>query len=834
VLKAAESGPRGLSSAEATRRLSRTRTLHGRAHEVGWLRTLARQFTSPIVLILVVATVISIAVGDVTDGIIILAIILASGLLGFVQDFRAGREVSALLSRVQVTTTVLRDGRPDHVPIREVVPGDVVVLAAGDVIAADCRLLTTNDLLVDESVLTGESFPVEKDSGATVPADAGPAERPTMVFFGTHVASGSGQAVAVGTRTDTQLGRITADLRRKVPVTAYEHGITRFGRLLVWLMLALTGAIFVVNTLAGRPVLDALLFSLALAVGLSPQMLPAIVTISLSGGARRMAARKVIVKRLEVIEDFGSMSVLCTDKTGTLTRGEPRLTGAVDLSGAESADVLALAALNAGLQTGFVNPMDAAIVARRRPPAGVAALGEVPYDFTRRRLSVVAPADGGPVLIVKGAVPGILDCCTRADVGAAPVPMDQARSVVEDRFAELSAQGHRVLALATRPWEGPVTHGRVNPGPDDERGLTLRGLLVFDDPVKDDAPAAVAALDDLGVSLRLITGDHLLAARAVARAVGLPSEHVLTGPDIAGMDDTRLAEAVRRVQVFAEIDPDGKQRIVRALRADGTGVGFLGDGINDAPALHTADVGISVDTAVDVAKQAAAVVLLEKDLAVVIDGVRLGRRTFANTRKYTRLTTSANFGNVLSMAVASLFLPFLPLLPMQILLLNFLSDIPSLAIAGDSVDPEQTLRPASWNIVDDRRFLLLFGAVSTIFDLVTFALLIRAFDVDAVQFRTAWFIESTLTELLVLFSLRTPRPMLRSRPAGILVVLSGLVAATVFAIPFIDPLAHVLGLARPRGEVMVAVLVVAICYVAVNELAKAGWVRRAAISNRVT
>lgn len=812
------SGEGGLTAAEAAARRPR----RGRHHRhPGWPKALLTQFTSPIMLILIVATVVSMVVGDVTDGAIIIAIIAASGLLGFAQEYRAGRDVAALMARVQVNATVLRDGVRCQVPVADVVPGDVVELSAGSLVPADCRLLASNGLLVDESVLTGESFPVDKDADAALSPAAPLADRANSVFFGTHVASGSGRAVAVTVGDATEVGRVKADLASAQPTTTYERGITEFGYLLVRMMLVLTAFIFVVNTLLGRPLLEALLFSLALAVGLTPQMLPAIVTIGLSSGARLMASRKVIVKRLQVIENLGSMSILCTDKTGTLTVGSPQLSRVLDVCGDDSDDVLGLASLNAGLQTGFANPMDAAILARRPLAAGSRLLGEVPYDFSRKRLSVITDVDGVPTLVVKGAYDGVLACCTQAATPDAEVPLAQVRDGVQRLFEQLSADGFRVLALATRSLDGVPER----PGPRDERDLVLRGLLAFADPIKDTAADAVAHLAELGISMRLVTGDHSLTARRVAAEVGLPADRVLTGADIGAMSDAELAGAVRDVRVFAEIEPHAKRRVVLALRSGGAGVGFLGDGINDAPSLHAADVGISVDTAVDVAKEAASVVLLEKRLGVVIEGVRLGRRTFANTRKYVRLTTSANVGNVFSMAAASLFLPFLPLLPVQILLLNFLSDIPSLAIAGDEVDAEQTRRPATWDIREVRRFLVLFGAVSTLFDLVMFAVLIWGFHADADAFRSAWFIESTLSELLVLFSLRTARPMFRSRPAALLLGLSIAVGAVVTAIPFVPPVAGALALVPPALPVLAAAVAVALSYVAVNELVKRAYAR---------
>lgn len=819
TLSALGSDASGLPAAEAARRLARRPP--GAHRHAGWARVLVKQFVSPIILILIAATAISMVVGDVTDGAIIIAIIAASGLLGFSQEYRASRDVAALLARVQVSATVLRDGVHAQVPVADVVPGDVVVLSAGSVVPADCRLLTANGLLVDESVLTGESFPVDKDAAAVVAAAAPLSERDDALFFGTHVASGSAIAVAVAVGEDTALGQVKLDLGASAPTTAYEKGLSRLGFLLVRLMLILTGFILVVNTAFGRPFLEALLFSIALAVGLTPQLLPAIETISQSSGSRRMARSLVIVKRLAAIEDLGSMTILCTDKTGTLTRGAPALDLALDVAGSPSDDVLGLAARNAGLQTGFTNPMDAAILARQAPAAGAVLLGEIPYDFSRKRLSVLTEINGAPVLVVKGAFSSVLGCCAQARTGAGDVPLGAVRTTVQQRFEDLSAAGYRVLALATREF----TPGKGSLGPEDESNLTLRGLLAFHDPIKDTAPEAVAGLAELGISLRLLTGDHALAARAVAAQVGLATERILTGPEVDAMSDSELAAAAREVAVFAEIEPHAKRRIVLALRSDGAGVGFLGDGINDAPALHAADVGISVDTAVDVAKEAATVVLLEKRLHVVIDGVRLGRQTSANTHKYVRLTTSANFGNMVSMAAASLFLPFLPLLPAQILLLNFLSDLPSLAIAGDEVDAEQTLAPATWDMKEIRRFLLVFGTLSTLFDLLMFLVLRWGSDAGPVEFRSAWFIESTVSELLVLFSLRTVRPMLRSRPSPLLAALSAAVVLVVVAIPFLPPLAHALGLTAPSPALLGAIAAVVLAYVIANEVAKSAFHR---------
>ncbi|WP_448810124.1 magnesium-translocating P-type ATPase [Agromyces bauzanensis] len=807
----------GLTDVEAAallaRRRLRRRHRHGRA---AWPRLLLSQFSSPIMLILIVATVISMLVGDLTDGSIIIAIILASGILGFTQEFRANNDVAALLARVEVKVPVIRGGREIDVPVAEVVPGDLVELRAGGVVPADCRLLGCENLLVDESTLTGESFPAEKDAALQVPAVAALTERGNSVFLGTHVVSGTGRAVAVLAERDTEFGAVSSELEKKRVTTAFTRGTTRFGVLLIWIMVLLTAFIFVVNTVFGRPLLESLLFSLALAVGLSPQMLPAIVSVSLSTGARRMAHKQVIVKRLDAIEDLGALTVLCTDKTGTLTEGSVQLDHALDLDGRDSDEVLRLASLNAGLQHGFPNPLDLAVLARRPLPTGVEALDEVPYDFGRRRLSVLVRLDDAPTLIVKGSFEGVLSVCDTAVVAGAMVPIDRMRPALAARFAELSAEGLRVLAVATRVFHDPAPVLT----PADESGLTLAGILAFRDAPKSDAAASISSLEGMGVSVRLITGDNRLVAAAVGRSVGLETSRVLTGPEIDGFDDAALVTHVKDVAIFAEVEPLQKRRILTALRASGETVGYLGDGINDAPALHAADVGISVDTAVDVAKQAAAVVLLAKSLAVLADGIRLGRATFANTLKYVRVTTSANFGNMLSMAVASLFLSFLPLLPRQILLLNFLSDIPATTIATDHVDPERVQEPGKWDLRGIRNFMFIFGLLSTVFDLATFGLLLWVFQAGQDLFRSSWFIESTLTELVVLLSLRTGRPVFRSRPGSALLWASAAMAVTTIALPYVPPLATLLGLVPVPWPILASLFGLTAVYLFANEVLK--------------
>jgi len=813
VLRALGSSADGLAAEEAERRRSGEPDPLGEHRRRPAARVLLSQFTSPVVLVLVAATVVSMVLGDVVDGAIIIVIIAASGLLGFWQEFRADAAVAELLASVQVTSRVLRAGREIDVRIGDVVPGDVVLLSAGDLVPADARLIAADELQVDASALTGESFPAEKDATAVLDPATPLSARSTVVQFGSHVVSGTGRAVVVATGRRTEFGRVARSIGGTAVRTAFELGITRFGWLLVRLVAVLTVFIFVVNWAFGRSPFDSLLFSLSLAVGITPQMLPAIVSLSLAAGARRLAARHVVVKRLDAIEDLGAVTVLCTDKTGTLTAGAAELTSALDPAGAPSDRVAELAARNAAAQRGFRNPLDAAILRSR--PSDAVALDELPYDFQRKRLSVLVADDGGELLVTKGAVAPVLALCTRTAAGD-PARWEADRAAVEALVDRLCAEGDRLIAVATRPRaaaDGPLSLA-------DEAALALEGLLVFRDPPKPGARAAIAELVAAGVDVRLITGDSAGAARAIAGEVGIRSDRVMTGAELGDLDAARLAPLLHDVRVFAEVEPLHKERIVAALRSAGEVVAFLGDGINDAPALHAADVGLSVDTAVDVAKQAASVVLLEKGLDVVATGVRLGRQTFANTLKYIRLTTSANLGNMASLAIASLVLPFLPLLPRQILLLNFLSDIPAMTIASDEVDPEQLARPVRWDLRGLRAFMIAFGLLSTAFDLVTFAVLVLGFGADETLFQSAWFVMSTLTELAVLFSLRTPRPIWASRPALSLLLSSLAVAALTVALPYVPALGGLLGLQPPPLALLGALALVLVGYVAANELLK--------------
>lgn len=814
VLASVSSGPGGLGAAEAARRLERDGPNVTRPAGRGYgLRLFLDQLRSPLVLVLLAATVLSMALGELVDGTIILAMVAMSAVLGYLQERTAGRAVDALVAQVRVEVEVLRDGVETSVPLEDAVAGDVLVLRAGDVVAADARILSAVDLLVDESALTGESEPRHKVPDP-VEATARVAERTSVVHLGTHVVSGTGTAVVTATGPRTEFGAIARELGTADVVTGFERGLADFGTMLVRVMGLMIVVIAGANVLLDRPPLDSLLFAVALAVGLSPELLPAIVSVSLSAGARRMARERVIVKRLDAIENLGGMTVLCTDKTGTITRGALRLEGSLDPEGRPDPEVARLARQNASLQRGFPNPLDRAILDAVPDLDGVHLLDEIPYDFERRRLSVLVDSPSGVVLITKGAPRSVMDVCTGVWTGGVAAPIASARADLESRLADLGARGLRVLALATRS-DGR----RTVAGPDDERDLVFRGWLVFRDPVKEGAAEEVASLRASGCAIRIVTGDDRTVARAIAVDVGLAADRVVAGDELAAMDDVALRDAVDAIEVFAEVDPLQKDRIIRALQARGEVVGFLGDGINDVVALHRADVGISVDSAVDVAKRAAAIVLLEPSLAALDVGIRLGRRTFANTLKYVRVTISANFGNMISLAAASLFLPFLPLLPRQILLLNLLSDVPALTISSDRVDPEQTVRPAIWSIGGIRRAMVVFGLISAVFDLAAFVVMRAGFGAGAREFQSGWFIASTLTEVVALLVLRTARPWFRSRTSPALLWTSLGAAAVTIALPY-SALAAGLELVPVPLAMLTSLVGVTVAYGVVNELLK--------------
>ena len=807
---------RGLSAAEATARRAHygPNLLHAGPTRSS-LSLFLGQFTNPIVLVLVAASVLSYFLGDRPTAVIILVIVLASGGLGFWQERSANDAVAKLLAIVQVHATVLRDSQSVDIPAADIVPGDILVLAAGDGIPADALLLVSKDLYVDESTLTGETFPVEKTPGP-VPPETPLANRTGALFMGTHVVSGSARALVMRTGTATEFGRVSQRLAQRTDEPEFERGIRRFGYFLVQVALVLVMAIFAINVYLHKPVLDSFLFSLALAIGITPQLLPAVISINLAHGARQMANVRVIVKKLASIENFGSMTVLCSDKTGTLTEGVVHLKQALDPRGVDSEDVHRWAYLNAHFQSGFTNPIDDSICASASFDLSEwRKLDEEPYDFVRKRLSVLLEHGGRRVLVTKGALTKVLAVSTQVRMADGTAhQLGEVAEAVQTLYRDLSSQGFRTLGVAVRE---DMAEDHIDKT--DEREMTFVGLLVLFDPPKADAKAAVAALSHLGVTLKIITGDNALVAATSGRAMGLLTPRVMTGGELTHLTDAAIARRAPGVDIFAEVEPNQKEDILRAFRAAGEVVGFLGDGVNDAGALHVADVGISVNTAVDVAKEAASIVLLDKDLSVLARGVEEGRTTFSNTLKYVFMATSGNFGNMFSMAGASLFLPFLPLLPTQILLLNLLTDFPAMTISTDRTDPELVDHPRRWNVKFIRDFMLVFGPVSSIMDYATFAILLLVLHVDEIGFRTGWFLESVCTAALIVLVIRTRRPFWRSRPGPWLVVATVAVSAVAVALPFtpIGPLFHF----RPISSAFIAMLVVIIAaYIVMVEVAK--------------
>ena len=782
-------------------------------------RLMLDQFASPLVLILVFAVAVSMAAGEWIDALIIMAIVAGSGVLGFVQEYSAGAAIERLRARVTLKAAVVRDGRTIEISTADIVPGDLLALSAGSLVPADAVLVHARDFFVNQAVLTGEPFPVEKMPGP-VDSAAEIAGRLNCVFMGSNVRSGTGTAVVVETGSRTGFGQIAARLERRPPKTEFENGLAAFGYMLTQAMVGLVLVVFAASLIDARPPTESLLFAVALAVGLAPELLPVIFTVTLSKGAQLMAEHGVIVRRLGAIEDLGSMDILCTDKTGTITEGVVQLRGAFDCDGRPSSHVLCMAGWNAHFQTGLVNALDEAIL-RECPVAGegeVRKIDEVPYDFSRKRLSVVVrPRPGeAPLLVTKGAFDRVMEVCESVQSpDGVQVLDDSKRAAIRSQFEFWSAEGSRVVGVATRVVPEKERYSRA-----DETNLRFLGFLLFFDPPKPGVGNTISELKKLGVQLKVITGDSRGVAVHLAQSVELEADRILTGADLRAMGDDALWQAAERTSLFVEMDPSQKERVIRALRASGHVVGYLGDGINDAPALHAASVGISVDGAVDVAKEAADIVLLEHDLDVLRQGIEQGRGIFANTIKYILTTTSANFGNMLSMAAASLFLPFLPLLAKQILLNNFLSDVPGLAIATDHVDPEWVASPRRWNVQSVRRFMVTFGLVSVFFDLVTFALLWKYLAVPADVFRTAWFVESLLTELLIALVVRTARPCYRSRPGLGLAWTTGIVAALTLAIPYL-PGSGLFGFVPLSPAIMASILAIAAAYVAATE-----WVKR--------
>jgi Mg2+-importing ATPase len=827
----------GLTNEEAERRLAEFGP-NEPAHErrVGGFFQFVRFFANPLVIILLIASAVSAGVGELINASIIAGMVLLSVALNVIQTYRSHRAVERLRAGIVLTATACRDGSWIETPRRDLVPGDIIRLSAGDLVPADARLIQAKDLHVQEAALTGESLPVEKEAEDT---GQSPAETSNVAYLGTSVVSGNATALVVATGANTAFGDIAARLAARPPETEFERGTRQFGFLIMKTVVFLVLFVFLVNAALRHDTFESLLFALALAIGLTPEFLPMIMTVTLGQGALRMAREKVIVKNLSAIQNFGSIDVLCSDKTGTLTSGEMVLDQHLDPFGNPLERVFYLAYLNSFYETGIKNPLDAAILKKKaninpldaaillhdQPDiGGCQKLDEIPFDFERRRLSIVVETDGARVLITKGAPEGVLPICSTYEVDGRRHALNiEAETNCKATYQALSTKGYRVLAVAYR--EVPVQEVYRK---DDEKGLSLIGFLAFFDPPVTQAAEILQALRRDGVEVKILTGDNELVARHICSAVGLDVSRILLGNQLDQITDSALAHVVEQTPVFARVSPAQKNRIIHALKRRAHVVGFLGDGINDAPSLHAADVGISVPTAVDVARDAADIILLEQDLGVLHRGIIEGRKAFSNVMKYLLMGTSSNFGNMFSMAGASLFLPFLPMLPTQILLNNFLYDLAQVTIPTDNVEPSLILKPHRWDIKLIRDFMIFIGPISSIYDFLTFFALLWLFQASEALFHTGWFVESLATQTLVIFVIRTMENPFRSRPSLPLSITTLLVVLVGAVLPF-TPLATVLGFAPLPATYFVFLIGATGTYLMLVELAKRRLMRRVAV-----
>lgn len=797
LFESLKSGPEGLSSREGTRRFQ----LRGKNHQLderssSQLGLFFSQFKSPLTSLLMFAAGLSFVLHNRTDAIIILLIVIVSGMLSFFQERGAKCSVEKLISLVKARVKVFRDGLWCEIEMSKVVPGDIITCRAGDLIPGDCLILEAKDCFANEATLTGETFHVEKTPGS-LPKETPLRLRTNALWMGSYIVSGTTKALVVKTGKETEFGKISERLRWRPLETAFENGVRHFGYLLMEVTLLLVLTIFALNTYLERPVLEAFLFAVALSVGLTPQLLPAIITINLSHGAKRMAKEKVIVKRLSSIENLGSMNVLCADKTGTLTKGVVQLDGAVDGEGNPSELVKLLSCMTAAFQTGYKNPIDEALSRVAVTDLSLyQKLDEIPYDFVRKKMTILVQKGNEKKLVSKGAFAPIVNSCSWVDQGLSQVPIDEMKQKLNQQFETFASQGYRVLGVAYKPFSLTAIHR------EDETELIFAGFLLFLDPPKDDIEETMEKMKMLGVETKIITGDHSLVAIHIAEKIGLTPkrekhlddpayvrQYCLTGEQMHKMSNNALLSQVKEKKIFAELEPHHKERIITILRKGGCVVGYLGDGINDVTALHAADIGISVDLAADVVREVADIVLLKKDLSVLLKGIQEGRRTFVNTMKYIYMATSANFGNMFSMAGVSLFIPFLPLLPKQILLTNLLTDIPEMAIATDTVEKKEVQFPVKWDLSLLKRFMVVFGLLSSLFDFMTFGALLYLFRSSPEVFRTGWFIESVISASMVILVIRTRRFSLSSPPSFFLTL--GVCAVVFLALIFpLTPLAR--------------------------------------------
>jgi P-type Mg2+ transporter len=809
-------------------------------------KILWRAVLNPLVVLLAILASVSFMTGDVrAGGMMCLMLILGVG-LKLIQEAKADSAAAKLKAMISVTATVIRDGVSGEILVSQLVPGDVVMLAAGDMIPADVRMLVAKDMFVIQSSLTGESFPVEKFEVERNVNAAVPVELTSIAFLGTSVESGSATCVVIATGKDTYLGGMAESFTEQRPETAFDKGIAQFTWLLLRFVLVMVPLVFVINGISKGNWGDAFFFAIAVAVGLTPEMLPMIVTVCLSKGAVAMSRKKVIVKRINAIQNLGAMDILCTDKTGTLTMDRVILERHCDVALKEDDGVLTLAYMNSHFQTGLKNVLDRAVLAHTETHIHAtipdyAKVDEIPFDFQRRVMSVVVRTpEGKDRIISKGAPEAIFPRCTEFELDGQKYPMDHAHiDGLKIEYERLSADGFRVLAIASKDVvpRGIVAGDATPYSKVDECDLILNGYVAFLDPPKDSATGAIKALQNLGVAIKVVTGDNDLVARKICKEVGIPTDCVLLGSDIESMSDDQLAAASMQTTLFARVSPAHKRRIIQALQSQKHIVGFMGDGINDAPALRTADVGISVDTAVDIAKESADMILLEKSLFVLEAGVVEGRKVFANILKYVRMGASSNFGNMFSVLGASVFVPFLPMAPIQILANNLLYDISQTAIPTDEVDPEQIEKPRPWDMKQLTRFILFIGPCSSIFDYTTFFMMLYIFNCwdtstpeaaanSASLFQTGWFVESLLTQTLIIHVIRTNRiPFLQSRSSWPLIVMSAVIMLVGISLPYL-PVGRYLGFTPLPALYWPLLVLTLICYLVLTQSIKMWLLRK--------
>lgn len=785
------------------------------------LRSFLERLHNPLVLILIAAATISAVTGDTPSLLIIVVIVMLSVTLDVVQEHRAQNAALRLREQVSLRTSVIRDGQIGNIPASDLVPGDVVLLSAGDIIPADCRLLEAHDLYVNESLLTGEAYPAGKQCSDNPGTGSLPSN---SVFMGSSVLSGSAKALVVATGRGAQLGTIASALHKRPPITAFALGVRDFGRLILRLTVLLVLFTLLVNLLLHRPPLQSFLFALALAVGLTPELLPMIISVTLAHSAVRLSRKRVIVKRLTAIHDLGSMNILCSDKTGTLTEAHIALAGSFDLDGKKEPNALKAAKLNAAFETGLKSPLDDALLAAGTAAdlAGWQKIDEAPFDFERRRVSVLVEGEGGRRIIVKGAPEDILILAAEyvGTDGRVQSLDEAARDRAQRTFQDLGKQGYRVLGVAESTVDASCDRATIT----SERRFVFLGFIAFLDPPKRGAAEALSALAALGVTVKVVTGDCEEVTRHVCSALGLEITDTLTGAEVAQLSDEALAARAEQVTLFCRVTPPQKSRVIAALRQRGHVVGYLGDGINDAPSLHTADVSFSVDTGVDVAKEAASMILLDKDLGVLVEGVREGRRTYANILKYVMMGTSSNFGNMFSMAGGALLLPFLPMLPIQILLNNLLYDFSEIAIPLDNVESEILAKPRRWNMGVVREFMFVLGPLSSVFDFITFWLLLRIFHTGQALFHSGWFVESLATQILVIFIIRAAHPF-RNAPHPALIASSLAAVGVALWLPY-TVVGHWFGFVPIPAPILAALLGVTAFYLLMVYIARNWFFRR--------